>query len=602
MARPSIPVLIAALSGSALVALIALSERPSTQRTQPPQESGPGAFVIHGVRVFDGDTVWPRADVAIRDGRIEAIAASLPAEERERIDGSGMTLLPGFIDAHVHAYGDARREALRFGTTTVLDMFGDPALLRDARAERESLDATDRADLWGAGVLATAKGGHGTQFGIAVPTLDSPDAAPAWVAARREEGSDFIKLVREDLSTYVQTERLPTLDAARSQAVVTAAQAQGLRALAHVSSVAHAVEVLGQGADGLVHVPQDAADDRAFVEAARERGAFVVPTLSVIAAFAGRDHGLAEHPRLAARLSPSQRDQLRGRPSFGPLSPRLIERAKARVQALHAAGVPLLAGTDAPNPGTAFGASMHGELSLLVEAGLSPIEALRAATSLPAEHFGLHDRGRIAPGLRADLVLVEGDPSTDIQATRDLVTVWKNGRRIDPHPPAEAAIRLEPGLLANFDANALPPAWMPASDQMRGGRSTARIIRIEGGAEGSAGALRVETRLAELGVEGQPAWAGVFFSPGPAPMAAVDASAASTLRLQLRSATPVQLLLFSGNSVPAAVTLAAGEGWQSVEVDLTNLVGFDRMRLSGVSLSVTGSGARHFDVDEVLLD
>lgn len=599
MARLSTPALIAALSGVALVALIALSEGPKSPAKPPAHDPGPEAFLIRGARVFDGARLWPRADVAVRDGRIEAIAESLPAEGFAVIEAQGQTLLPGFIDAHVHAYGEARREALRFGTTTVLDMFGDPSVLRDARAERESLETTDRADLWGAGLLATAQGGHGTQFGVAVPTVDTPEAAQAWVAARRAEGSDFIKLVREDLSAYREKERMPTLDAARSQAVITAAQAQGLRALAHVSTVANAIEVLEQGTDGLVHVPQDAGDDRAFVAAAHLRGAFVTPTLSVIAAFSGVDNDLAEHPRLAERLSASQREQLRGRPSFGPLATALIDRAKARVAALHAAGVPVLAGTDAPNPGTAFGISMHGELALLVEAGLSPIEALRAATSMPAEQFGLADRGRIAPGLRADLVLVEGDPSADIRATRELVSVWKNGRRVDPRPPAESEAKLSPGMLADFDPDTLPPSWMAASDQMRGGRSTARIARIEGGAAESAGALRVEVELASQGVDGQPAWAGVFFSPGAAPMTPVDARGVSTLHLQMRSAAPLQLLLFSGEGAPAAVTIAASAEWRSVAIDLANLAGLDRSRLRGISLSATGTGAQRFDIDQI---
>lgn len=87
----------------------------------------------------------------------------------------------------------------------------------------------------------------------------------------------------------------------------------------------------------------------------------------------------------------------------------------------------MLAGSDAANPGTAHGPSLLGELDLLVRAGLTPTDALAAATSLPARHFGLTDRGRIAQGMRADLVLVKGDPTRDINATRDITQVWKNG-------------------------------------------------------------------------------------------------------------------------------------------------------------------------------
>ena len=91
------------------------------------------------------------------------------------------------------------------------------------------------------------------------------------------------------------------------------------------------------------------------------------------------------------------------------------------------AHVPILAGTDADNPTTSHGASIHRELELLVHSGLTPQEALAAATSVPASAFHLEDRGVIAPGKRADLLLVKGDPTRDIRATRDIVSVWKLG-------------------------------------------------------------------------------------------------------------------------------------------------------------------------------
>jgi imidazolonepropionase-like amidohydrolase len=107
-----------------------------------------------------------------------------------------------------------------------------------------------------------------------------------------------------------------------------------------------------------------------------------------------------------------------------------LNHARAAVAALVAAGVPILAGTDAGNPGTAHGASLHRELELLVSAGMTPVQALRAATSVPARVFSLRDRGRIAPGFRADLVLVAGEPDRDILATRRIVGVWRNGAAV----------------------------------------------------------------------------------------------------------------------------------------------------------------------------
>ena len=93
--------------------------------------------------------------------------------------------------------------------------------------------------------------------------------------------------------------------------------------------------------------------------------------------------------------------------------------------------VPILAGTDAGNPGTAPGISLHGELEYLVKTGLTPERALAAATSVSASVFHLTDRGRIAPGMRADLVLLAADPTADIFATREILQVWKAGIPVD---------------------------------------------------------------------------------------------------------------------------------------------------------------------------
>jgi imidazolonepropionase-like amidohydrolase len=99
---------------------------------------------------------------------------------------------------------------------------------------------------------------------------------------------------------------------------------------------------------------------------------------------------------------------------------------------LHRAGTTLLAGTDANMLAPQHGRSMHRELELLVQAGLPPTAALTAATSTPAKTFGLTDRGRIAPGLRADLLLVNGDPTTDITATSSITAIWRRGQRTTP--------------------------------------------------------------------------------------------------------------------------------------------------------------------------
>jgi imidazolonepropionase-like amidohydrolase len=96
--------------------------------------------------------------------------------------------------------------------------------------------------------------------------------------------------------------------------------------------------------------------------------------------------------------------------------------------------VPILAGTDVPATGTTYGASLHKELEHLVDAGLTPTAALAAATSAPARAFRMTDRGRIETGMRADLLLVDGDPTTQIRDTSKIVAIWKRGVRVQRAP------------------------------------------------------------------------------------------------------------------------------------------------------------------------
>ncbi len=156
-------------------------------------------------------------------------------------------------------------------------------------------------------------------------------------------------------------------------------------------------------------------------------------TLSVTAASLGpsRAAALAADPLMAPFITPAAKAALLLQNEPVKLDGYSLGNAERAVALLAAHGVPILAGTDAGNPGTTHGASMHGELQLLVEAGLTSQQALAAATSLPAAYFHLADRGRIAPGMRADLLLVRGDPTKDIRVTRDIDGVWRGGVRFD---------------------------------------------------------------------------------------------------------------------------------------------------------------------------
>jgi imidazolonepropionase-like amidohydrolase len=557
--------------------------------------------------VFDGEKVWPRADVRVVDGKIEAIGASLdvPAD-LERIDASGKTLLPGLIDAHVHTWGEARRDALRFGVTTMLDQFSDHRQLADAKRERESVDATERADLWSAGTLATAAGGHGTQFGLDVPTLARPEEAAPWVAARRREGSDWIKLVREDLRTFTGKAQLPTLDDATAAAVIAAAHDAGLRAVVHASSREHAYASLRAGADGLVHGFEDELADDAFIALARERDTFVIATLTVVAGMSGERASVLDDARIAPWLDGGQKQTLTAAFGFGTPDPGLIERARENVRRLHAAGVTILAGSDAPNPNTAHGAALHEELAQLVRAGLTNEEALIAATSAPADAFGLTDRGRIATGRRADLVLVNGNPLDDIRATRGIATIWKNGRRVarDLDVPAAASERWNAGTIGRFDAAALDAGagagWSPTTDRIAGGASDVSLSFVAPGADGSAHALRVTGTIAPGSAW---PWSGVMYGPGRAMMQAVDGSGLAEIVFQVRGdGREYSVLLFSGaqRSRPAMQTFVAGPAWQEVRIPFASFPGIDPTQIRAIGFTAGAPlGAFALELDAV---
>lgn len=391
----------------------------------------PAQITISNVNLFDGEHQLGQRDVVIRGERIEAILPPGTAPAGPSIDGRGKTLLPGLIDAHTHADGDRSTltTSIRYGVTTVLDMLGGSTGTRALQRVRDDPSDTQVADFYGAGFPVTAPGGHGTQWWGTqwgpVPTLKSGDDADAFVAARAAEGSDFIKVV---LAPGNATVRRNTLDLATTKAVVNAARKRGKRTVVHISRYDDAWAAFEAGANGIAHIWFDGGCNRTVVAKAKAANAFVIPTLSVYEKFAplGRVGGtpILADARLTRGLSKEARERIAER---AKLPIHEFQPMMEAVRCLHHAGVPILAGPDAPNDGTWFGVGMHRELELLTLAGLSNEDALRAGSANVADAFGLSDRGRIASGLRADLLLVEGNPADDITATRSIVQVFKRG-------------------------------------------------------------------------------------------------------------------------------------------------------------------------------
>jgi hypothetical protein len=163
--------------------------------------SNGNTFVIRHVRVFDGHNTLANTDVWVEEGKIKSVGKNLKVpSDVKAIDATANTLLPGLIDSHTHAWGDALKEAEIFGVTTELDMFTDVKYMQQTKKEQAEGKDLDMADLRSAGTLATAPGGHGTEYGIQIPTLSTPAEAQAWVDARIAEGSDYIKIVYDDAS------------------------------------------------------------------------------------------------------------------------------------------------------------------------------------------------------------------------------------------------------------------------------------------------------------------------------------------------------------------------------------------------------------------
>jgi imidazolonepropionase-like amidohydrolase len=405
-------------------AFIAFASVAFTQST-PAQR-----FLIRDVRLFDGSQVSDHRSVLVEDGiitRVEGKSFSVPG--LQVVPGKGRTLLPGLIDAHVHIPRDAAQalqQALVLGVTTQLDMYSSPDKLPAIKAF-EHADAPNLSDVRTAGMGATVPGGHPNPPGGGgnLPTLTSPEQAQAFVDARIAEGSDYIKVILDDFSEF--NRHIPTLDDITLRAIVQAAHLRGKLVVAHVLTAPYAKEAIEAGVDGLAHMYEGAPMDEDFGALAAQHHVFVIPTLTVIYLDCGASPGIATSTD--PLLSPYIRAKWIAALNV-PQNPKLnsvCDSTRAGIRQLLAARVPILAGTDAPVQGVTYGASLHEELSLLVAAGFSPTQALASATSAPAQAFHLGDRGRIQPGLRADLLLVEGDPTTNIAATRNIVAVWKKG-------------------------------------------------------------------------------------------------------------------------------------------------------------------------------
>ncbi|MEN7342676.1 MAG: amidohydrolase family protein [Pseudomonadota bacterium] len=582
--------------------VIALLPKSVTESSSLSSETLDGnSWLIKDATVYDGENWLGVTNIVVKNGVITAIGKDVDDDTMTVIDASDKVIIPGLIDAHTHTYGPAREDAQRFGVTTMLDMFTAPAMLSQTRADREASGRKQGATLFSAGMLATAAGGHGTQYGIPIDVLSDPSQAEQWVADRVAEGSDFIKLV------YIpESNRINSIDLETAKAVIDAAHRAGLLAVAHIDTQQAASDLLSVGVDGLVHIFADSEVTDAFITEALARNIFVIPTLSVIAVVDGQAPGkmLLEDERIASALTTAGSASLNT--DFGGRIPGFeLQTALSNVRRLADAGVPILAGSDAPNPGTAHGATLHQELMLLSQAGLSNETILHAATGLAATRFPIGQHGLLSVGAPADLLILTEDPRDDLTATRGIETMLRNGYVTSRAVPVINASNIVlPATLADFDNGIEAPdnfIWSETSDSMMGGQSSATLTSLAQGADASAGALAVD---ANVSADFAFPWAGAFFgmttNNGAASLGSHD-----TIEFWTRgSAGRYRLMVFGKEQMGAPPTLEfdVTDAWTKVQLDLTALENLDRGNVTGFAfVTPMRAGQYTFAIDEIRL-
>jgi imidazolonepropionase-like amidohydrolase len=391
------------------------------------------------VRVIDGigPDARERQDVLVDGKRIAAVGPHDPARPADArttvVGGVGRTLLPGLIDAHAHytfdpAEGDlaviARRSdaeivlaaaghaarAVRAGITTARgagSIRNLEVVLRDAIAA----GTVPGPRLVAAGTAVGITGGHGHRFGL---EADGPDA---FVTATRRvvrDGADVVKVVASEAAMLTTTgltpgrmvHGAPELSEAELRAIVATAAELGVRVMSHAQDGESVRRSAVAGVDSVEHAW---LADRAAIEALAASGAWLVPTLVV-----------TDVNRTLPGLSPRERERQ-----------DLIERRhRASTEAAIELGVPLATGTDTGEVGVTADLVWR-EIVLLHDHGASPMAAIQAATSSAARLLGIADEvGTVEAGKQADLVLVEGDPLSDLRRLAEPAVVIQAGRVI----------------------------------------------------------------------------------------------------------------------------------------------------------------------------
>ena len=507
-----------------------------------------GTFAIAGATVVDGTGRPPRVTtVVVEDERIVSVGSAAPANAHV-IRAEGHTLIPGLFDVHTHvpyASGGAQpdwpahlKAYLDHGITTVAD-FGTYA---------ETFEPMRR--LWKEGKLIAPRvhyasriatpGGHGAESGRGdFFTIEVLTGRQARAAVRRllSYQPDAIK-VFTDGWRYSGTPDMTSMEEAALAAIVEEAHAAGIEVLTHTGTLANAKKAARAGGDVIAHGIGDAHADAELIRIMKDKGTFYAPTLAVY------------EPR--ASSPPGWRT-------------RRWSHLMANTKLLRAAGVRFATGTDSGMPGRHHGKAAWREMQLLVQGGLTPLDAIAASTGNSARALGVDaERGTIVEGKLADLVLIEGRPHRRIADIQNVRRVWLGGEEIDraakpaPFPVTHAHRRLD-----DFERpdgrTATDSLWVNQTDNGhdRTTMSYTRILRDE-----RDHALMITARMGEsdrpFGRMNLPLSRGA--------VQPVDASVFRGVQFDSRGEGEYRLLLRSNDSKAYSSGFAAGGKWQKVTI------------------------------------
>ena len=415
-------------------ALAAMSDLGPDGASNGPRPIRQDTFALVGGRLIDGTGAAPVEDaiVIVRHGRVLAAGARaavhIPAGV-PTVDVSGKSILPGLWDMHAHVgqpeWGPAY---LAEGVTTIRDMGGHMGILlalRNAWSQYGQLQGVGPRLL-----MAGLIDGPG------------PDAFGSVTAATPDEGRDDVKAYHD--ASFNEIKLYNLLDRPTTKAIIEAAHREGMKVTGHIPNGLTLRDVVEMGIDQVAHlVVRDTPGSPQFAETVamlKQHKTVLDPTLSWNELLGRSAETPIESFQPGIRRVPPQLRRLLEGANGGNVTPdqarARLERQLAIVKALYDAGVPFVAGTDKGVPG----ASVQREVELYAQSGIPPIDAIRAATAIPARVMGLeHDTGTIAPGLRADLIVVDGNPLERMSDLRRVTLVSSGGRLFETSPLWRAA-------------------------------------------------------------------------------------------------------------------------------------------------------------------